>query len=159
MVDLRYVVVGDLNGCMAALRPNLECAGVVDGRGFWNGGSQTQLVILGDLICDRIPSGIDTLALIQKYREQIAEIGGPDPIVLAGNHDEWGLSYLLGKSVMDRPHSLMELPLSQAIMNEGQGIGLLEFGQFGANPLPRLVEEVASGRCPLPQSMTKACST
>lgn len=146
----KIVVVGDLNGCAPALFQNLKSAGVVDDEGHWTACAHTQLVILGDLVCDRLTTGIPLLKFMHRLTQEIAAIGGPKPIKLAGNHDEWAISFLLGKPISNRNDVLMDTPIVQCIVNEGQGIGVLEFAQFGGHPLEPLWHAIDEKQAPPP---------
>ena len=109
-------VVGDVNGSLQGLHKNLLAMEAVDPKGNWIGGGEP-CVIIGDILADRQATGIPCLLYVSKLKEQGANI-----TVLAGNHDEWAISFLLGKNSNAYHENVpSSKPLVQCILNRGQG--------------------------------------
>ncbi|MDD3302714.1 MAG: peptidoglycan-binding protein [Candidatus Gracilibacteria bacterium] len=88
--------VGDLHGNIDALWGNLYSLGVIDGNKRWIGGNR-KLVFTGDILADRNTEGLHILKEIENLQIQAKNAGG-DITVLAGNHDDIAISFLMGRS-------------------------------------------------------------
>lgn len=89
------LVIGDLHGIMAALEGNLKGAKAVDSNGNWTR-KDSDLVFLGDAICDRGNDDLQVSATINRLRRQVEDSGGTCTTI-AGNHDMEGLNFLTAK--------------------------------------------------------------
>lgn len=86
-------IVGDLHGNFDIYKANLSSLGVIDKQGNWIGGDK-KLVFLGDILADRNNQSIPILLDIEKLKEQGANIS-----VIAGNHEDFAISFLMNKEV------------------------------------------------------------
>ncbi|MCF7846003.1 MAG: hypothetical protein K9L85_02080 [Candidatus Peribacteraceae bacterium] len=114
------VAIGDLHGSIEHFWANLESGGLVDANHRWIGGNR-KVVFHGDILADRNTDGFKILSEINKFRKQGADIS-----IVAGNHDDFMLSFLLGRNG--------ENGTGLAISMQGnQGKGLLELTEFSGN--------------------------
>lgn len=89
-------VIADVHGNFDIFVSNLQSLGVVDANLDWRAGAST-LNLLGDLIADRGAGDIEILELVHKLSTQ-AEAAGGTVNVLMGNHDDFAVAYLTGRS-------------------------------------------------------------
>ena len=103
-------------------------------------------MIIGDILADRQATGIPCLLYVSKLKEQGANI-----TVLAGNHDEWAISFLLGKNSNAYHENVpSSKPLVQCILNRGQGVGIAEFAAFGKSELQEMWGQILCRERPFP---------
>ncbi len=143
-----WVAIGDSNGSFEAYMSNLIQTEVVDEKGNWIAGPK-KVAILGDILADRQTEGFEILEHIELLRTKAKKAGG-DVVVIAGNHEDFMFSYLLGKGLADptdwraecedmdeegvRELKSMHDPLTQCAIS-AQGAGLLELTQFTGNKI------------------------
>lgn len=124
------VAIGDLHGRYEAFLGNGTYAGILEkgtrGNVRWTGGDK-RAVFLGDILGDRGMDGFEILANIDTLKKEAKKSGG-ELTVLAGNHDNWMLSFLLEEEEIDgAQHDLMIhkiFPIINGVMIN-QGMGLL----------------------------------
>lgn len=134
--------VGDLSGNFQALRANLIKLNLIEisdnNEMRWAGG-KAKLVFHGDILADRHPHGLDCFEQITSLSEQAERDGGQIDII-AGNHDDFLLSFLMGRSIAKTPdpagrpndHSDPDAS-ANCKYNNNQGLGLLELCRFSSN--------------------------
>lgn len=122
------VAIGDLHGNYEAFEKNSDFVGIYErdtqGKIVWTGGTKT-VVFLGDILADRYADGPRILTDICELTTQAEQAGGK-VVLLAGNHDMWGLAYLLGEGADDVRH----LRMTQQIVR-ATGIGIVAFLAYG----------------------------
>lgn len=91
------LAIGDLHGKLDALKGNLEGADALDSNGDWQH-PETDLVFLGDAICDRGTDDLEVTALINRLHDQVEAAGGTCT-TLVGNHDMHGIRFLGGEPI------------------------------------------------------------
>ncbi len=102
----------------------------------WIGGNR-KLILIGDILCDRVAEGIDIINILIKLKDQ-AEVYNGDIIFIAGNHEDMLISFLLEMPVIKQgllKNNFDALIQSACIItgSDGkpefhwQGKGLLEF--------------------------------
>lgn len=127
------VTIGDSYGSLEYLKANLKKADLIendeDGNPRWKGGDK-KVIIHGDILGDRKPHGMDALRFIKKLSNQAEEEGGSIE-VLAGNHDDFLISYLLG---------VYGAGFSDVVgsCKMGRYYGLLELCQFGSDEMKKI---------------------
>jgi hypothetical protein len=117
--------VGDLHGIFQAYIGSYVSLGLLDKQG-WSGGHKI-VVNLGDILADRYAEGIKILLLNRKIATQASSAGGR-VITLAGNHEDFALSYLMGINIAGG-----DKPLLMCFNDSEQGVGLGEFARFTSN--------------------------
>ncbi len=139
--DFIFAALGDSHGNFAAFKSNLDQAKIIDCNGHWKCG-KGKVVIHGDILADRQAEGFKILDHIRVLRAEAKQAGG-DVVVLAGNHEDFMISFLLGKQVIVNPPfeteegEIIERMDPFDICAQGlrsshgaQGTGLLELTQF-----------------------------
>jgi hypothetical protein len=92
-------VIGDLHSNYLAFANNLQSSGQTQNAdegevGEWKGG-RSRLVFVGDILGDRGKDGMDILLTLLKLRKEARSSGGSVDWI-AGNHDDYSLSFLAG---------------------------------------------------------------
>ncbi|MBC7503596.1 hypothetical protein H7169_01370 [Candidatus Gracilibacteria bacterium] len=124
-------LIGDLDGNMSNFLRHLRGLELIKGGTIidkllnktptWTGGSM-RLILSGDILADRSTEGFAILKLVNSLREE-AELAGGTIDVLAGNHEEKMIGFLVG-----RYGNTISLE-SQGTRGDHRGIiELLEFG-------------------------------
>jgi len=91
-------IIGDSHGNLDAFHKNLISLGLVDPFSKnWIGGD-SDLVILGDIIADRVSEGLQILDEIDRLSIQSEETGG-SITVIAGNHEDIMISFFLAEGI------------------------------------------------------------
>lgn len=85
--DMPIAIVGDTHGSYEGYLKNLQSLWVVDSSGNFTGTTE-RIVLVGDILGDRIMAGVPTYQHIDKLRAQ-----GADIHVLAGNHEDFVIGY------------------------------------------------------------------
>jgi hypothetical protein len=135
--DVEVEAVGDLHGSFEGMKENLKSLGLVREVGKeleWVGGSR-KVVMIGDILADRGTEGMDIMLELGKLREQ-AEIQGGNLDILAGNHDDFFTSYLMGSSIASLEG--YRDPVENSRLS-GQGMGLLELSKYGSGELKAML--------------------
>ncbi|MFH0820549.1 MAG: DNA translocase FtsK [Candidatus Peregrinibacteria bacterium] len=127
--EKEVMAVGDLHGEWAAFIGNLKTLKIIDEGGNWIAGPR-KVVFHGDILADRGMDSFKILQAIAKLKKQARGANG-ELVVLAGNHEDFALSYLLGESFGENPAYMI------CFINGHQGAGLMEFKQFGSRDLQR----------------------
>ncbi|MCX6797560.1 MAG: metallophosphoesterase, partial [Candidatus Doudnabacteria bacterium] len=124
-------VVGDLHSNYIALRENLKTLGVAqeiaDGKFEWTGGNR-KVILIGDILGDRWDGGNKILLAVEDLELQAKAAGG-ELMRVAGNHDDFEMSYLMGRETAGGGDPV------QNCYKEDQGFGLLELREFGSDSL------------------------
>ena len=113
--------IGDLHGALKAYIGNYVSLELLNQQG-WSGG-ESVVVNLGDILADRYADGIKILMFNSKIASQ-AESAGGRVVTLAGNHDDFALSYLLGIKAAGEVNPV------DMCFEQDQGVGLKEFSIF-----------------------------
>lgn len=117
--------VGDLHGEIEALRENLLTLGVVspdkNGKLEWIGQNK-KVVMHGDILGDRGWHGLEILKELEELAQQAEKAGGKIEI-LAGNHDDFFISFLTGKVAAGNADGFESC-------KQGDYYGLLELGKY-----------------------------
>lgn len=103
---------------------------------IWNGGSR-KLILIGDILCDRTPEGIEIIQLLLRLKDQ-AELSNGNIIFILGNHEDILISFLLERQVakaLETKDSLEALLVAACLVKSNdqkqtflwQGKGILEF--------------------------------
>ena len=128
--EYEVISVGDLHGNVKAMEHNLKGMGVIDGTTDitnldtiqWKGGNR-KVVFHGDILGDRNLEGLGCLRALRKLREK-AQAEGGDVIYLAGNHEDFVLAFLEGRSKTAGGGDLYN---SITAGSPPQGLGVTEF--------------------------------
>jgi len=132
--------IGDSNGSFTAYLSNLKLFEVIDENGHWMAKNR-KVVIHGDILADRQAEGFRILDHIRALRIEAKKAGG-EVVVLAGNHEDFMFSFLMGKKVAQPNREEGEDagvdPLAQCVEGQAtpggpQGAGLLELSQFSGD--------------------------
>lgn len=91
------IIIGDLHGSIEGFFENLKSVDILDKYYNWQSGNK-KLVFLGDILGDRNDQGIEILLQIKKLKQQAQKVNG-DIIILAGNHDDFAIAYLLNENI------------------------------------------------------------
>jgi hypothetical protein len=131
------IAVGDLHGNGQIFVENMKSLKIVaENANFnnpdsihWTGGNK-RIVFHGDILADR---GTDSLSIMASLRRLQAEAraAGGEVTILAGNHEDFAISFLTGDSIAGMPGS--KDTFSQMVIGGEQGKGLLEFFQKYSN--------------------------
>lgn len=138
--------VGDLHGSLRAFRKNLYSLNLINESGNWIG-NNSKLVFLGDILADRNSEGLKILQDIHRLRQEASEQGG-EILLIAGNHDEYAISFLRDVPVQVRPkesesslykeHGIQSLSCCE-LEDTGVGIGeFIEYTKFGSSKKDRI---------------------
>jgi hypothetical protein len=103
LIPSEILSVGDLHGNYRVFEDTLVQVLKVaekgdDGQLKWIGGNR-KLNFLGDILVDRSPEGLEILWAIRNLRKQAESDGGKIEIV-AGNHEDFGIGFLMGGADM-----------------------------------------------------------
>lgn len=134
---MRVCVVGDFKGSFISMLRCLQSLELVNSDDQWIGGD-SQVVFLGDMLANRFPSGLECLRFIHQIEKDAEKCGGCFTLI-AGNHEEIALSYLIGKLPWGQTDNRLYMPALQAQIQR-QGLGLLEFSQYGSCALRKAAE-------------------
>ena len=130
------LAVGDLHGNVHGLIENLRSLNVVDVNAdqqlHWTGGAR-QLVFHGDILGDRNMGGFEILTRIAALRKEASAAGGSIEVI-AGNHDDFLISFLAGRPGAGNADNLKTC-------ENGGYFGLLELAQFGSPELQSLLKQ------------------
>jgi hypothetical protein len=105
------------------------------GKLKWIGGNK-KIVFHGDILADRQTQGINVLLQINELAKQAEQDGG-NIDVLAGNHDDFLISFLMGKEAAGGGDVLASCS-HEGSNGVPQGVGLLELCQFGSDSLKKV---------------------
>lgn len=124
------MAVGDLFGSTEALGANLESLGVVsvdvNGNLHWVGGNR-KIVFHGDILGDRQTHGMDAVDMISKLSKE-AKLQGGEIDMLAGNHEDFFLSFLSGRVGAANSDAFESC-------RQGHYYGLLELCKYGSSQI------------------------
>jgi len=125
-------MVGDLHGNYEAFKGNVKHLELVNENGDWVAGN-TKVVFHGDVLGDRNLSSLETFAAIFKMQKQARKQGG-DVILLAGNHENFAISYLTGRPIKEYKFNKLtgEIDLQyNKVSDYGRAaMGVSEFSKF-----------------------------
>jgi hypothetical protein len=127
------MAIGDLHGSMEAFEANMKHLNLINESGDWIGGNR-KVVFHGDILADRGTDGIAILEKIHALRKQ-ARLAGGNITVLAGNHEDFAISFLIGRTLF-HPEGRVD-PYSMCMLYS-QGKGILELAQFGSQDVQSL---------------------
>jgi hypothetical protein len=141
-------MVGDLHGNFEIMLDSLKALGMVTPNSTdlnnlqWSGGNK-KLVFHGDILADRNTSSLDIMAAIRKLQVEAAKQGGSVELI-AGNHEDFAISFLTGKKVPG-PKGQMTDVLNY-LFSGGQADGIVEFARkYATDPALRNVTSVMDG--------------
>jgi len=127
--ETEVFVIGDLHGNIEALEGNLEKLGLIkNDKGLleWSGG-KARVVFEGDILADRNTNGLNILYKIGRLQEQAKKAGG-EIEVIAGNHDDFAISFLMGVEGAGNADCFESC-------RQGGYLGLLELARYGSSEL------------------------
>ncbi|MBU1953870.1 metallophosphoesterase, partial [Patescibacteria group bacterium] len=129
--------VGDLHGNYNILVDNLKSLGAIpeSGEMHWIGGNK-KIVFHGDILADRNTRGLEILDAIGQLQAQAAKEGGGVTLI-AGNHEDFAISFLTGKEVAGGGDAF-----SWCFTGGEQGKGIIEFMRFASDPKLHSVESM-----------------
>lgn len=127
---VEVLAVGDLHGNQEILIANLKSLRVINENAnftdinsiHWTGGAR-RVVFHGDILADRGTNSLDIMATIRKLQGEAKAAGG-EVTLIAGNHEDFALSFLTGKKIAGADSDGF---LTSMLSN--QGAGLVEFIQ------------------------------
>lgn len=128
------LIVGDLNGSFEAYKKTLQALKVADEKMNWIGGER-KVVLIGDILFDRVPEGLDILNKNRILREQAKADKGSLEVVF-GNHEDMAVSFLTERETagvsentnnIDALVNAMQPRRSDKLEFDWQGKGILEF--------------------------------
>ncbi|PCI25720.1 hypothetical protein COB57_00705 [Candidatus Peregrinibacteria bacterium] len=150
------MAIGDLHGNINALWGNLYDLDLITPERLWKGGDR-KVVFHGDILADRSTQGLEILENIKVLQRQAQEQGG-DIIILAGNHDDFAISFLMDKPLAGGGHytdiannAALGIGEFQRYMRGGEridnhAIGLNEFMTVDRAEIIHTMRNTAKGR-------------
>ncbi|MCC6643805.1 hypothetical protein IT411_03580, partial [Candidatus Peregrinibacteria bacterium] len=128
--------IGDLNGNMEMFAKSLVSLKLSKNPAKpdfsdlnWIGGNR-KLILIGDILADRVPEGLSILSAVDRLNKEAAEEGGRI-VTMYGNHEDFAVSFLLGKNNAGNKSPISDLSrfgtLINSLQNDFQGLGIVEF--------------------------------
>ncbi|KKP36672.1 MAG: hypothetical protein UR27_C0015G0030 [Candidatus Peregrinibacteria bacterium GW2011_GWA2_33_10] len=124
-------IIGDLHGNLMGFWLNLKSLNLINEKKEWIGGNRI-LILLGDIDADRCNGGLEILLEIDRLKRQAQKQGG-NIVCIAGNHDDWGNSFLMNKKIIGHTKTPAKI-----CKKNNSGIGLLQYKRFGSEKLQQM---------------------